>query len=236
MLYQVNHDNKSHPWCGLVAIAAVTGHSTSEVNRVLREVSGRDRIMGVSNKEMLTAMLRLGYKCSKAVLPIRYVGGKPRNPTLAEFSREKRELFAKRPMIVNVTNHYVVLCGRRFVDSGNLDPISILDAPYRRARVVSAFAFEKVGEARIPAAPDRRPANKAMAKAKRLAGDRVKIERDGDMWWVTCPALADDDPHEGSQGCYSQDEVLEAVEDYVKHLDGGYLQEVNPLIAERMAA
>lgn len=219
MLYQIQHDNKSKLWCGPAAIAAVTGYPTSIITRMIRDVSGGPRVTGTSNRELLIVMRRLGY-----VMVDQLLGH--RGQTLANFCRLNRAHFARRPMIVNLTNHYVVLAGRRFVDNMRPDPVPISSAPLRRALVERAWTFERRLEAQLPP-PVARVRDNSIAKAKRLAAKHgIEIERDGSMWRVTCPALEHDDPHEGCNGCYEPGEVLSAVEDYVSCLTNGYLEAV----------
>jgi len=232
MLHQIVHDNRSKLWCGPAAIAAVTGQPTSVVTRALLQVRDGKPVKGIYNHELLGALRMLGYMPSEEV--------RVRGPlTLAEFAAKHRNLFSERPMIVQVTGHYVVLAGRRFVDSHTMTPVWLKDAPHRRRRVEWAWSFTKWGEPTMPAPRQAdRAGSSTMAKAKRLAAKHgIEIQRDGAgrsaMWWVTCPALEHDDPHEGSNGAYSQQEVLEAVEDYVKCLTGGYLEAVtHPALLE----
>lgn len=61
----------------------------------------------------------------------------------------------------------------------------------------------------------------ALRRAKKLAEahPRIIIDKDREAYWVTCDGLeGDEDPLEGSHFCVGGQEVLEAVEAYVKHL------------------
>lgn len=225
MLYQIVHDNQSKLWCGPAAIAAITGQPTSVITQMIRGVNGKTKVTGTSNAELLAVMRRLGYARIECLELAR------ERMTLARFAKLHRKMFAGRATVVNVTDHYVVLAGRRFVDSSRRDPVLISDAPYRRAIVKRAWSFEKVAAPDLPGAPARKPRDSRMAKARALAAKHgVDVERQRGSsptyWWVTCPALEHDDPHEGSQGCYDPGEVLDAVEDYVRLLTTGRLEAV----------
>lgn len=222
-LFKINHDHRSKLWCGPAAIAAVTGHPTSTIYRVVQANEKRNRIMGMFPGELNRAMHSLGYTGKDEM--------HPRGMTLAQFAAAHSDKFAQHPMIVATTEHFVVLHGRRFVDNVTQDPVWIKDAPHRRARVEWACAWVKVRDAVIPkvAAPKQR--SNDMAKARRLAakhGVDIEPERypDGMCYWVTCPELADDDPFEGDHFATDASEVLAKVERYIEHLTGGYLEAV----------
>lgn len=221
MLYEIHHDNKSKLWCGPAAIAAVTGHPTSVITALLREIRGGP-VKGIHNYQLIDAMRRLGYAPKQQVS----VSGRC---SLAEFARQQGALFATTPMIVQVTGHYVVLAGRRMVDSHTRRPVWISDAPHRRKAVNVAWTFVKAGEPKLaaPVVRDRTGSN-ALAKARRLAAKHgIEIEReDRDAFWVTCPALEHDDPLEGSHFATDGTEVLQNVEAYVHALTTGYLEAV----------
>ena len=225
MLFQIQHDGKRTLWCGPAAIAAVTGHPTSVISQILREDRGHPT-KGVFHGELFRAMRRLGYKWVKTVRPT------VKKMTLARFAAEHKEDFATQPLIVALSSHYVVLAGNRFVDSGTKDPVWISSAPHRRSIVQEAWAYVKAGDADLPA-PKRRDNSKAALRVKcnaLAAKHGIDIEKDdmgsGGCWWVTCPALEHDDPHEGNHFAVSWSEVLSMVEDYVDCLTNGYLAAV----------
>lgn len=216
MLYKINHDNKSKLWCGPAAIAAITGYSTSEITRTARSISGRPQITGMSRGLLQQVMERLGYQQVRELHPCKM--------TLAAFSRAHSADFASHPMTVGVTNHWIVLAGRRFVDNFTRDPVWLTDAPHRRATVKWACSWRKVSEARVAPPPAPRPGASQsasdMRKARRMAGKAgLRIERDGDGYWVLGPL--DDSPSDpllGNHFCVGGLEVLSNVELYVAAL------------------
>lgn len=223
MLYQINHDNKSKLWCGPAVIAAVTGYPTSTITTMLREESGRRKITGTTSGMMRAVLLRLGFEMD-GIMSFRH-----KRTTLAQFATEFRDHFAGTPHVVNVTGHWVVLAGKRFVDSRTKDPVWISDAPRRRAVVKFAWRVRRISGAvlRLPDTTvadwqrkERNSSATAMRRARKLAAEHgIKIEREADYWWVLPPAeLAEDDPHDGNHiGSYGA-EVLDMVEGYIAKL------------------
>jgi hypothetical protein len=138
MLYEINHDRRSTLWCGPAAIAAVTGKPTSEIHAKISEVGGRQNIKGVYNRELLNTLQALGAPAEE-VWSLRWsTHSKP--PTLAAWLRENRSLYADRPVIVQVTRHYVTVFGKRLIDNTTGGTVALGSAPHRRARVKRAWA------------------------------------------------------------------------------------------------
>jgi hypothetical protein len=130
-LRPIIHNNNSRLWCGPAAISAVTGKDTRTTTQCIRSVNNLSCVMGTEPHEIKKALNALG-------LHARYilVDGKP---TLARWGRQNRQVFAREPIIVGLTEHWVVLCGRRFVDSITETPVLFSKAPSRRARVEGYF-------------------------------------------------------------------------------------------------
>jgi len=68
----------------------------------------------------------------------------PKRPTLAGFTRTHKNSFKDVPVIVNVTRHYVVVRGRKFVDNNVKRPVPLKKAPGRRCRVRVAWRVIKL--------------------------------------------------------------------------------------------
>lgn len=210
MIYKIQHTNKSKLWCGPAAVAAITGHTTDEIHRVMRQVSGRTRIAGVDTSTLMGAMSKLGYRLTKQV--------SGDSLSLAQWLSQNRALYAKMPFIVRLTSHYVVVCGRRFVDSHTKTPVALTDAPFRRARVQRAWTFEKVSTPQIPAKATN-PHRKLKQDCRKLASlHGIEIDPVDDYWWVYPPdSLAEDsDPYTGDHICYDWPSVAKRVTVYAK--------------------
>jgi len=135
-LHQVSMDRWSGGlFCGPAAISAITGCLVSEAKTILREVSGRRAIRGVSNSNMRKALWRLGYRMASV---------EPRTtkdkPTLASWleARQERGL-CERLCLVNTTGHYITVQGDRAVDNWMKLPTPVDEFNHRRARVRKAW-------------------------------------------------------------------------------------------------
>lgn len=214
MLHAIQHDNKSKLWCGPAAIATVTGAPTSAIHRIARIESGRTKIASMNTYLLIKVLAALGYRM------VTQIAGD--NLTLAAWAKRYRAMYAKRPVIVNVTGHYVTLCGRRFIDNHTRDGwVPIGDAPHRRARVKQAWIFAK--ERDVPIAPlmpppKTDPHRKARIEAKAIAREYgIEIARENDLWWVYGPDWIEEeglDPFDGDHMAESWPEILSRVNDY----------------------
>ncbi|WOB06515.1 hypothetical protein [Piscinibacter gummiphilus] len=230
-LYQINHDINRKLWCGPGAIALVTGLPTSLIyahaDAERRSRGGKRGVQGMYNSELWAVLRACGFRVTEVY------NSRGEQPTLKQFARDKASLFAARPIIVHVGDHYGVLIGRRYADNQTRDPIYVGDCTYLRSRVCAAWAVERIGKP-LPApekpAPKPRDTTSARARSKAQALAKkhgIEIEREAkDAFWVTCPALADDDPLEGSHFAFDWVEILRKVEAYVEHLTNGYLEAV----------
>jgi hypothetical protein len=78
-----------------------------------------------------------GFNLTSQFTPVKHVG-----PTLAAWLRTRPDKSAT--YIINVTGHYVLISGRKFVDTGTRGEwVNIGKAPHRRARVVKVWRVER---------------------------------------------------------------------------------------------
>ncbi len=227
MIRPVVHNKSGVLWCGPAALSAITGFGTAEIHRVLEAVTHRKSIKAVGTWEFHETARRLGCE----IAPVLELRGNPdffdkkTRPTLVQFAREHREILKHHAIVVALTSHYVVLSGRRFVDSHEPTPIHFLKAPHRRARVESAWIITPgVRPAQIPPAPEPVKRDYSLAKAKRIAaawGITVELHNPGEHW-VYPP---DDsrlhgrrDPYYDEHLGYDDADVLKRVETYAKLL------------------
>lgn len=225
-LHPINHDLKSTLWCGLAALSVISGQPTSICREAVRKhVRGRDGkpalIKGISWTSLIKAAATLGYR-----LDAEFVKGvkNGRQPTLAQWLRQNKSLYKDKPVIVNVTGHYVTVCGRSLIDNQTEKAVPLGSAPHRRCRVKAVFAVtqtHKVVELPKPA-PYVRPAGyDALRKAKILAaqhGIEVSEHANPGEYWVYPPAgfeSEEHDPHYDDHLAYDRLETLKRVEEYV---------------------
>lgn len=132
----IKHDLKTTLWCGPAALAAITGEPTSRVMAALKQATGRGRVMGVYNHELRKAGAILGVRFDAIPTPC---VPKAEQPTLARWLRENKQRYAENPVVITVTNHFVTVQGRSFIDNHTKKPVSLKKAPHRRCRVVQAM-------------------------------------------------------------------------------------------------
>lgn len=135
-LHPILNDTRGHVWCGPGAIAAITGKPLSQVKEAIYGVRGkRSPIMGMSEIEVAHTLRALGLRPAPAR---KY--SKDERPTLARWLRERYKFQMGKTYLVNITDHFVVIRGRKFIDNQTLEPVFIRSAPKRRARVKSVRA------------------------------------------------------------------------------------------------
>lgn len=145
MLYQINHDYKATLWCGIAALATLTGRATSECRDVIaayRRARGnaRPKITGVFNSEMEHALQQFGFRPRMVA---RFRGPAKTRPTFAKWLRTREGALKTGALLVLIRRHYVVVEGKRFVDNRHTDPLWIKDASGRRKRVWRVYLVER---------------------------------------------------------------------------------------------
>ena len=128
---------KLHPaigknrYCGPAALSIITGLSTDECAKVLREVSGRRAIYGIGSHYMIQAMQRLG------VDHVRRDADTSCDPSCIGIGRTLAVWMTAAPVsryLLVITGHYVV-CDTQsgmVCDNGTVYPLAI--DRYRKAR------------------------------------------------------------------------------------------------------
>lgn len=221
---------KLHPitgrntYCGPAAVSAIAGVTSDMAAALFREYTERAQCRWVFDNETSVVLASLGYRMLR-----QDSFKKGERPTLNRWL-DKRENF-DAVYLVNVTSHYVIVCGRTFADSSRRRGCNVADMPKPRARVIQSWLIEKrqpIGDLpqRVARRADqRKTAASAMAKARRIAKrDGVEIEScreaygsDSTGYNVWPPAQIADtylDPHDGDHFAHDADEVLERVKRY----------------------
>lgn len=123
-------------WCGPSAVCAMTGVPYMTVLEIFKRVrasrstaySRRVIIKGTYNWEVSEVLHRLGYFTRSFPVP-------EENMTLAAFLRSRPKDQVNDMVLVQITNHYIAVQGRKAADSKTGKPVFIKDMPGRRARV-----------------------------------------------------------------------------------------------------
>lgn len=148
-------------WCGPAAISAYTGARVSEIVDILKDIRGNYyAIKGIYFSELNECMKRLGWDAVD-ILP----EGDPL--PLEEFA-----LVEKRPCIVYIAEHFVMLENGYLTDSQNEYSSRVENSPYRRRPVTEAYYYIYNGNRKyshyIIANPDKESPDKCLEFAKKL--------------------------------------------------------------------
>jgi hypothetical protein len=223
-LKPVVHDNKSKLWCGPAVLSSISGQPTSIIHRMIRDYTGRPSVKGTSHSAVVTVAGKLGYHMVTHHVPVKG------RPTLAAWLRQNRTLVASNTIVIGLTNHWVAVSGRSFVDSHTKKPVSYGKAPHRRCRVerymiVSRNAFEP----QLPVIVKKTdPHRKLREEAKALAAKYgIRLEKyenaapGAPEYWVYPPEALDSDEADRYAGDHlgcDWGEILHRVKGYVEDL------------------
>lgn len=130
---------KHNQYCGPAAMAAITGLNTGECAKIMREVSGKRSIRGLSVQHMIRSLNHVGI----AVASVEYEGDPSRpewerykdRPTINQWLNE----YDESPVILVAGNHYWAISGDRYVDSWNRLPTPVSKIRQPKARVEHAL-------------------------------------------------------------------------------------------------
>lgn len=122
-------------YCGPAALAILTGKTTDDAARVIRSITGRSRVYGVSAFSLVRAAAKMG-------LTMKHIVDMTAMPTLKRLTLQQAmsQLKADRVYVVNITGHYIVLrhdgkgwCGRGWLVHDNVHTAKPLEE-YRGKR------------------------------------------------------------------------------------------------------
>ena len=127
-LFPVGNRGGARLWCGPAALAAVSGWDAADTQEICNRVAHRST-RGLRGSELQAAALLLGVSLGprSRILP---------RPTLQAWSGWKRE---PGSYIVQVTDHYVVVNGSRFVDSHTPQGCAVREAWCKGRHVVCGW-------------------------------------------------------------------------------------------------
>jgi hypothetical protein len=152
----VVNDTASRGFCGPTVIAAITRQPLSVVLTAARRatypdwdsMTRRPPIKGMSTGQVRRTLNLLGYdmrQCSTFDLKPTKGWGVAGRPSLAKWFKTRTEAERKNLVIVNVTNHWVLVKGNKFLDTMTGGrPVRIGLAPGRRKRVEKTFIVTKL--------------------------------------------------------------------------------------------
>lgn len=141
-LYTVEKRTPGRVYCGPFCVMSITGLPHETIRAAINARRGRPYnkpVMGTHEQELRESLFDLGWFAWTC-----YEYGRNEGPTLASWLRlthGKREMTAY--YLIQLSHHWVLVAGMRFVDTYSKHPVSLSDAPWRRAKVKSVLAVAK---------------------------------------------------------------------------------------------
>lgn len=227
-LHAIKHDYRAGLWCGIAALATVSGRPTSECREaILAARSKRDghysasiRVTGIHNWELRNAALLLGINTRGIAA---FNGPMKQRPTLGQYLRSRDAEARANVLIICVTGHYVTVKGRSFVDNHTKEVTPIKEAPFMRKRVETVWQCVpcvQFSDWKPPVKPPRKPSGRAavlaLAAAHGITVDDSDYRSFGHIWvYSERHEAAGDDPHEGAHIVDDWTQALQWVKDYI---------------------
>lgn len=125
-------------WCGPTALAIITGRTLKYCHNKLARLAWKEPryLKGTGNGDMIRALREMGY------LPSRVDDAW--HKTLRQYIEEVQNTEHFRGvMLVNVTNHYVVISKGMVADNHCSKPIPVREHPSWRKRIAKAWIIRK---------------------------------------------------------------------------------------------
>lgn len=170
-LYPLNHENGSNRFCGPAVISFVTGLSTADAAKLIRDRFNRRSVMGTYTNEVRYVLERAGIRMWR-----RPVDGKP---TLAGWLKGTQEIRTEgRVFLLVAGNHWQLITGRRYACGRVGEIVSIKhEKVKRRARVEEVFELIEMPDhkERLKNLKGRMRAEAAFQKSERAT--RAKAQR-----------------------------------------------------------
>lgn len=230
---------RSNRFCGPSVLSILTGLDTADTARLLRQVSGRRRIMGTSTSHLKAALSRLGI--DTVGFPTYRTHGPTGSKalTFVQWERQSRATRGGEAILLVMGHHWAVVQGRRYACGISHKPVPFSQIPHRCARVTEAYRLIRVQTGKqfaslVPPPPVTKAdvGRQRREQARKLAATYgIQIE-DGDypdQHFVYPPSRCYDadglwpdgegDPLQGERSCYSWGEVLAAVRVYADAIE-----------------
>jgi len=231
---KIHQIHGKHRYCGPCAISAITGYSSDDGARVIREHSGRPYVKGAAQRHVVAALRDFGVQCE-----LLYDAPKGKGQTFAQWRKNSVDIRKGGVVFLLVSGwHYQVVSGRKATCGRIREIVSIRDKSLKqRSRVAQVWRLSLTGNRiqkpdvlmrrdvvkKMPRPVD--PERAAYAKARRLMKQHdmtVDIDRvcaDVVHYWVFADDATEaraDYPWEGDHICTTWRDVLRRVEDIIE--------------------
>lgn len=206
-------------YCGPAAVSIVAGIDTTRAARLLRQVSGKTMICGISNNQVRNALKLLGYEMTRIDL---YKDTKTLFQWLKS-GRSKTDMF-----LVASGHHYSIVQGDSYCCCQTMVVVPTSEAAHPRSRMESVFVVTKVAEV-DPETVVRTPPKdtswlKRITVSKKAKQYGIEIDdqtKHGGVLWVYGPdgmftdVNEEQDPYFDNHYHDTWDEVEKAVDTYI---------------------
>jgi hypothetical protein len=179
-------------WCGPSAVSVITGLPYIDSLNLMKDRRGNTRALkGTSNNEVRAALLRRGYVLAFSPLP-------DDKPTLARWLRERPKEKVREMALLVVSNHYIVVHGRKACDGWTKSPVFTSEFPKRRRRVEKVWWVREIEGFKpgpVPEAPKKaaepsaryeQEAYRALHKVTNALHADYKVDRDSYFEMAPC--------------------------------------------------
>ena len=171
VLHEVKND-LTRLWCGPAALSAISGKPASICQAAIAVERGSPTkiVRGVHHWEMCQALKTLGYNTiiENKFPSAPYGFPKEKRLTVAALLRTRKDWAVTDPgktmYLITAGHHYMVVKGKKFVDSFTRTPTWIRQAPHRRKRVLRVWRVERIDGTR-PVRADVRAVRQALKGA-----------------------------------------------------------------------
>jgi hypothetical protein len=140
-LHEAHNSETTKSWCGPTVVSSITGRDVARVKDLIRDRRGykwlgKEAVKGTTWNDIHHALKHYGYR-----LDSQSAFFDKERPTLAGWLRMTSK--TRKPdayYVVNLTDHWVVIHGRKFCDSLTKGkPVFLRSAPGRRKRVERVY-------------------------------------------------------------------------------------------------
>jgi hypothetical protein len=228
-LHPVNRVKGGNRFCGPAVISAITGMTTCEASRLIRNQTGRKMVTGTGTAEMLNALYECGVSMKHIAL---YAGTRP-SPTITGWLRESKAIRTPgRVFLVATSNHWQLISGRKFVCGKTVEVVSIRhEKVKRRARVQNVYELTTKGitiphnlltapKRENPLAHFHKPELKELRRIAAEHGIQIDHDSDHDFLEVYPPdglfVDEENDPYDDNHYAYGTDDLRERVTVYAE--------------------
>jgi hypothetical protein len=222
----------SNRYCGPAAISIISGIDTGRAAALIRNLTGKRMVCGLSNSHLKLALNRLGYELRSVQLN-RDIAVGTYARWLDSSNRDTSALY-----LVSAGRHYSMVQGNQYCCSQTVQIVATDEMPHRRSYIQQIWTVHKItdidSEKVIPSKPKDKSWLKRILVSKKAKQYGIEIDdqtKTGGALWVYPPdglfdPEGDDprDPYNDQHFHDDWDEVEKAVDTYIAMKNGAPTQ------------